>query len=59
MKPRKVVVMIEMTTTAPVAFLREASWNSGVRNMLWPIKGVEIHQVQVNVVKEEGGGKRG
>jgi hypothetical protein len=46
MKPRRVIVTIEMTTGAPIAALK-AEFKAGARF------AEIIHQVQVNVVKQQ------
>lgn len=57
MRPRKVVVMIEMTIDLSLQLLRDKGlWT----DLLVDIdNNAIIHQVQANVVKVEKGGKKG
>lgn len=56
MRPRKVVVMIEMTTKESLLLLRHKGF--WVDMLCDDCHDPEIHQVQVNVVKEKGGKAR-
>lgn len=55
MKPRKVVVMIEMTTAATLSALKSKQvWQDSGSEDFWD---ATFHQVQANVVKPEKGSK--
>ena len=54
-KPRRVIVTLELTTSEKLVDLRDRDlWKAGLDYLFID----KIHQVQVNVVKEEKGRKK-
>ncbi len=53
MKPRRVIVTLELETDAPLRwFKNRVDWLNALCTF-WTLQEMDVHQVQVNVIKPE------